>query len=169
MTIVHEAWLAGNLIRWHANPIMNVHRQTVAEHSAGMAVLLISLFPDWTKNELRACITHDLGEMGAGCDMAGDKKRANPVLAELIASAERESLEALGLAGGKHSQRVEFVDKLEAYKFVELRAPECLKLLEWRDARAGLVVAARLLGLDPEDCGLPSRHDAHGQPNAQAR
>lgn len=58
-----EAYRAGYVRRWHTHPF---YKQTVAEHSWGAAMIIISECPNPSANLLKAALIHDLHEAMIG-------------------------------------------------------------------------------------------------------
>lgn len=67
---------AGRVRRWHTNPGLE---QSVAEHSWGVAVLLLLENPDVSKDLLIAALLHDAHEVSFG-DIPSPAKQAYPAL-----------------------------------------------------------------------------------------
>lgn len=55
---------SGRVVRWHA-AVVN-HRETLGEHHAMVAQLVLLLFPDCSKETLAYAVTHDIGELLTG-------------------------------------------------------------------------------------------------------
>lgn len=125
---IREVMRAGFVTRWHSNPDMAWTGQTNAEHSYGVAVLAIGLFPDDVEL-LRAAILHDAPESGVG-DLSGKSKRDNPELKAAYAAVEARRCEELGISW-ESSQRLKLCDQLETYLYVAHRNPRLLKTDDW--------------------------------------
>jgi len=143
----HEAYLAAMVRRWHVNPHLSQSRQTIGHHGAAAAILAHALWPD-DAEVLWACIAHDLGESATG-DVPSPAKLANPELALMLTSIEGAALDAMGISY-QPSDRLDLVDRLEAYLWMMHHAsaqrltPEWRKSLAWIEGMAleqGVAVA----------------------------
>ena len=146
-----DLWLANHRVtRWHTNPHLCRIGQTNADHCAGMAALAITIWPDTSAQLLRAILTHDAAESVIG-DIPGPGKRDNPQL--LMAYGEtQDTVDAEnGWVVDLHwsdLQRLTFLDRLEAYRFVRLHAPCELINADWRETYAWLREAAKAHNVD---------------------
>lgn len=132
---IREVMRAGFVTRWHSNPDMAWTGQTNAEHSYGVAVLAIGLFPDDVEL-LRAAILHDAPESGVG-DLSGKSKRDNPDLKAAYDAVEARRCEEFGISW-ESSQRLKLCDQLEAYLYVAHRNPRLLKTDDWPRVRKSI-------------------------------
>lgn len=66
---------AGAVTRYHTQ--RTIRRQTVAEHSFGVCMLIRQVWPDCSRNLLFAAMHHDLPELMTG-DIPAPVKRAHP-------------------------------------------------------------------------------------------
>lgn len=106
----------------HAGPTYNI-----AEHSFGVASILIALMPQRPSAELlRAALTHDVPERWTG-DTPAWAKWASPELARALEALEERILESLGLE-----------EELTPYEARWLKAADSLELWLWCKEQAGL-------------------------------
>jgi hypothetical protein len=83
---------------------------------------------------LWACIAHDLGESATG-DVPSPAKRANNTLAIELLIAETNALAAMGISY-QPSDRLDLVDRLEAYLWMMHHAAPQRLTPEWRKSLA---------------------------------
>lgn len=83
----------GHVRRYHTEQLIGDH-QTVAEHSAHVALILLALHPAPSASLLTAALTHDLGERRTG-DMPAPVKWRFTALAEHLREAEVLALEEM--------------------------------------------------------------------------
>lgn len=76
------------VLRYHTWP--HVRAQSVGEHSAQVARILLAIWPEAPRHVLVHCIVHDVGEVQAG-DPPYPSKRMNPDLARGHARVERDA------------------------------------------------------------------------------
>ena len=129
----HDAYLAAMLRRWHVNPHLSHTRQTLGHHGAAAAILAHALWPD-DAEVLWACIAHDLGESATG-DVPSPAKLANPELALMLTSIEAAALDGMGIRY-QPSDRLDLVDRLEAYLWMMHHAAPQRLTPEWRKGLA---------------------------------
>ena len=112
-----QALLEGGLTqRLHATPHLQPY--TVAEHSWGMAMLLLALHPGPRTQLLWACLTHDVAERWTG-DVPATAKWHMPGIGEALDKAERHINEHLQF---EHAQQLPAEDHawLKALDLAEL-------------------------------------------------
>lgn len=141
----------GKVRRWHCNPHLAHHVQTLADHQWGCAALISLLHPNPGPSLLIAAIWHDAGERWAGDipfpvkllapDMAADHKDVEDTL------AEQNGVPVTGLTS-QEQKWIKFVDRLESYLFAKLYSPEQLMADDWKDAIEIMVNDGRDLGVD---------------------
>jgi 5'-deoxynucleotidase YfbR-like HD superfamily hydrolase len=109
----------GDVHRWHNRRTMGV-TETVAQHSWGVAILLLHFWPDCSKRLLTACLYHDVAEVRTG-DMPADTKwDQDGNLAQALAAAERRVEEELGVSSSLHHTEtlwLKVLDKLDLLLF----------------------------------------------------
>ena len=129
----HDAYLAAMALRWHVNPHLSHTRQTLGHHGAAAAIIAHALWPG-DAEVLWACIAHDLGESVTG-DAPSPAKRANPELALMLVSIEAAALDGMGIRY-QPSDRLDLVDRLEAYLWMLHHAAPQRLTPEWRKSLA---------------------------------
>jgi 5'-deoxynucleotidase YfbR-like HD superfamily hydrolase len=87
---------SGGVLRFHAVPGMT--KQTVAEHSWGVVVILTQIFPEVGGNAIRHALFHDIAEVETG-DIPHPFKQKHPVINEYI---KQEELNVFARFGIRH-------------------------------------------------------------------
>ena len=147
-----EAWLACFVTRWHSgrsSPWLAKTNDTIHGHGGRMAVLAQVLFDDWSADLILACINHDMGEWGAA-DVPYEAKR-DPAMRSADDRLEGDCLDRLGLCYAVSeidARRLKFIDRLDAYLWCQLHAPQIQSGLGWPDDLAWLLGEADCLGVD---------------------
>lgn len=139
-----ELWLSGLVRRWHSNPDLAYTAQTNGHHQWSCAVLALYLWPDDTEL-LLACLLHDVGEMRVG-DVPAPVKAENPALKELIDHIEHQQLMRMGVSI-EHSERLKFIDRLEAYLWAMHHQPKLRYDDEWYGPLVWLADTAKEMGV----------------------
>ena len=138
-----------NTVRWHNKPQMGHVRDTVAAHSARVQAIILTLWPDASRDLLIAALQHDAHEAIIG-DMPGDAKAQFQALASAYdlagAEVDREYGWAVDLPPVDR-QRLKFADRLDALLLVQDHAPEWAETDEWVNAEAAICGAAEALGV----------------------
>jgi 5'-deoxynucleotidase YfbR-like HD superfamily hydrolase len=80
----------GNMLRYHTLPTTGM-QQTVAHHTFGVMNIILTLWPDCSKNLLVAALHHDVPEQVTG-DIPAHVKWANPAMKEAIENIEDKFL-----------------------------------------------------------------------------
>jgi hypothetical protein len=118
-------YMAGEVRRWHANPVLAREAQTNASHQGRCVQLLLMLNPGASPALIRATAFHDVGEVVG--DLPGPVKRAHPAMAAahaMIEAAARDRLcGALPWLTETEELWLDLVDRLEAAAFCITRAP----------------------------------------------
>lgn len=141
-------WASGFTRRWHMNAAMSCFDDYICGHQGRCAQLVISLYPDHTIELLRAAATHDAAESRVG-DLSRPFKECGGDLVKLHAALESKVLAAMGLAQDLSlfdALRLQLVDYLDAFLFVQLRHPAEAGRNGWPEARAWLMDQSRLMG-----------------------
>lgn len=86
--------MAGRIRRLHTKP-ENGEGQTVAAHTWGVAMILIDLFPNISRDALIFALRHDVPETKTG-DIPAILKWANKDMAEILERMESEFLNKMG-------------------------------------------------------------------------
>lgn len=85
---------AGAVTRWHTAPLAN--KETVGNHSFGVAMLVILLVENPSANLIKAALVHDMAERWVG-DMPSPVKWTYPELYKEYCKGEDETLAQLQL------------------------------------------------------------------------
>lgn len=142
----------GYCTRWHANPDLAHVRETLAEHHARVAQIILALHPAPSAHLIDVALHHDAGEPEVG-DLPGPFKRNNPGIARAHAEAEDEQLALLGIDTEISHEDVEWIrlaDRLAAYAHVAQVQPQLLSRIDWREARGEIVSMAWRLQVPDE-------------------
>ena len=136
--------------RYAMNPEIAWTGQTLGHHQWGVAVLLLRLFPDCSRETLVEALLHDTGEPGAGADVSAPAKAKYPALASAAGFAEACEREALGvgITAACDHDAIRLCDRLEAYLYVQTRCPWVLAGDGWPEAKVRLVGLAARLGVE---------------------
>ncbi len=143
----YALWATGFTRRWHQNPELSHLDDLTCAHQGRCALLVMAIFPDHSLDLLRAAVTHDAGERWVG-DLSAPFKRVGGPLIKQHAQLEEEILAKIGFGfvlGYFDAQRLQLVDKLDAYLFVQLRAPDVLKRNGWVEAFQWILEEAEAL------------------------
>lgn len=138
----------GYCTRWHANPDMAHIRETLAEHHARVAQILLALHPSPSLALIDAALHHDAGEPLVG-DLPQPFKAAFPLVAAQHAACEDEALASLGLAHRLNrldADWLKLADRLAALAHVAKVAPHLLGSSGWPGDRGMAMTMARHLG-----------------------
>lgn len=155
MTDPWTVWRAGFVSRWHSGPYAPELAHTAdytCGHSGRMALLAIHYWGlEVAQRLLVAIATHDVGESLVG-DVPYAAKKGDPWLAAAVKAAESEQMERLGLPHSfvmepEDARKLEFLDRLDSYYYVRLRAPALLDGEDWLELRRWLFVEAEELGV----------------------
>lgn len=141
-------WASGFTRRWHMNAAMACFDDYICGHQGRCALLVISIYPDHTIELLRAAVTHDAGESRVG-DLSRPFKECGGDLVALHAALEYRVLAAMGFAedlSRLDALRMQFVDYLDAFLFVQLRHPAEAKRNGWPEAHDWLLDQSEYLG-----------------------
>lgn len=144
-------YASGEVRRWHQNPAMARHAQTLADHQGRCVQILLQLHPEASPHLIRATAYHDVGEAVVG-DLSRDFKRANPALAAAHANLEAGAREAIcgpdpWLTGSEH-RWLKLVDGVEAAAYALMADPVEARRNGWPAMRAGLYALAADLGCE---------------------
>lgn len=141
---------AGYCHRWHANPEL-AGTETVAEHSARVARILLHFWPNASARLLTAALIHDDGEMGLG-DVAGPAKRRDLELARRMDVAEAAQRRKLGLPepvlDDFEARALHLADKLAGFCHVKQVRPDVLNWPDWQDDVAHMLTELRAASTD---------------------
>jgi hypothetical protein len=135
--------------RWHTNPHLARMLQTNAQHSGSMAALALELWPDCSRDLLKACILHDAPEAVTG-DMPWGAKR-DPAIKAAMHHAEDQAAMVNGWTfwtDEVDTARLKFLDLLEAWRFAAVHAPHILAGDGWPEVIAWLFAEAERMGVE---------------------
>lgn len=135
-------YTSGSVIRFHAHPVLSRLGQTNADHQGRCVQLLLILHPNPSVELIRAAAFHDAAEILTG-DMRGPFKRANPLIAELLAQAEDRIRTEMGIEPFELTESdrawLRLLDMLEPLAYVIAHAPHVADLPEWHDHTTAVV------------------------------
>lgn len=138
----------GYCVRWHSNPDMAHIRETLAEHHARVAQILLALHPASSLQLIDAALHHDAGEPAVG-DVPWPVKRDNPSLAYILDITEQTERMRLGcnvLLDDEETRWLKMADRLAGVMHVQQTNPALLKLNGWPEDIAALEAMATALG-----------------------
>lgn len=145
-----EILRGGYCTRWHANADMAHIRETLAEHHARVAQIILALHPDPSMRLIDAALHHDAGEPSVG-DVPWPVKRDNPALSAMLNTAEQAARQRLGCdveLSQVDTSFLKLADRLSGIMHVYHVAPHLLKNEDWRgDIVAVLDMASELIGV----------------------
>jgi 5'-deoxynucleotidase YfbR-like HD superfamily hydrolase len=105
-----------------------------------MGVLALHLWPDCSRELLKACLCHDLGESVTG-DVPWMAKSDYP-LSEALDRLECIALADMGMLFDLNKltdqRRLKYLDRLDAYLWAKHHAPKLARGKKWRKARKWL-------------------------------
>lgn len=161
MRNLYEILRGGYCTRWHANPDLADIRETLAEHHARIAQILLALHPAPSAALIDAAVHHDAGEPGCG-DLPQPFKEANPYIAQAHADAERAELGRLGISvmiDDDEARWLKLADRLAAYAHVAQVRPVVLSRSDWRRGRVQIMWMAVRLEVSGRVCDLLDQLD----------
>ena len=129
-----EILRGGYCTRWHANPDLAHIRETLAEHHARVAQIILALHPAPSVALIDAALHHDAGEPAVG-DWPWPFKRDNPNLAAQGAEAEDLARLSLGIEidlDPADALWLKLADRIAALAHVAQVAPHLLARPGWR-------------------------------------
>lgn len=136
-------WLATATRRWHSNPTMCHTVDPVGLHSARVALIMLALWPDMSRDAIVAALMHDLAE-----SVVGDLPPAGKSMLANASTAER----LIAVQNGWHvhlqdqdATRLRFADRLDAFLWADHH--RATDTDEWHDARELLIYQAERLGV----------------------
>lgn len=89
-----ELYESGKVQRWHT--MRGVDPQTNADHSWGVALLILMQWPEASNKLIKAALLHDCGERASG-DIPSTAKDFNPALRTASKTSEAAWLKAMGV------------------------------------------------------------------------
>lgn len=139
----------GYCTRWHANPDMAHIRETLAEHHARVAQIILALHPAPSVDLIDAALHHDAGEPAVG-DVPWPVKRDNPALAAMLGEIEAKERARLGVPEPETDDDaawLKLADRLSAYLHVKHVAPHLLDRDDWKSDGWVIANMANALGV----------------------
>jgi 5'-deoxynucleotidase YfbR-like HD superfamily hydrolase len=122
------AWRSGTVKRFHT--MEAIQEDTVAQHSWGVVLILLMVWPSVPWQLLIGAHLHDYGEKATG-DMPGPVKWGDPVLEALLDKMEHEHIQKT-----LHPQLAKIIEALSPsdWALVELcdRAEFCIRMIHER-------------------------------------
>ena len=90
---IYNVRMAGRIRRLHIRPMNG--EQNVAAHTWGLAMILLDIHPDVSKEGLVFALRHDVAEVSTG-DIPANVKWANPKLDEMLEKQEKAFMHRMG-------------------------------------------------------------------------
>lgn len=147
---IAKIWLASLTNRWHQNTHMSANTDYIVGHSGRVALLMLGLFPDASRENIIACLVHDLGESQSG-DIHGPAKNSNPELKKALDVVETNTLREMGCLAQPTSmpwsEIIKMCDRLDALLFAQLHRPDLMQRGDWIESKARVFQMA-------DDCGV---------------
>jgi hypothetical protein len=115
----------GKTIRFHTHPVLSRFMQTTADHSHGVATILLQLWPHSSSKAIYYALHHDTPEGYTG-DVPYPAKQSYPMLKTHLDAAEGDVLGKLGMTFNITDQeyrRVALCDRIEPLMFIGTFAP----------------------------------------------
>lgn len=146
-----EPWLAGHVNRWHSGPSAPWLAHTndrISGHSGRMGIMAMHIWPDCTRELLAACLKHDLGEYRV-CD-APHHAKADATLRSTLDRLEDAALARMCMTcsvSADDAKRLHFLDRLDAYLWNQLHAPQTMGWPSWQADRRALYALAEDLNV----------------------
>lgn len=136
-TTVNITYEAGKVQRYHTHPRFARLGQTDADHSWGVAALILQMHPNPSKELLTAAILHDTGERFAG-DLPAPVKRDNPELAKAHALMEDQLRHAFIFRGdydldASDTDWLKLCDMVECVLYASVTIPDILNTGPWKE------------------------------------
>ncbi len=149
---LYQAFRAGFVRRWHANPDLAHTNDRIDAHSGRVARIILMWHPAPSIDLLSAALRHDDGEMAVG-DMKAPLKVAHPNIAKHLDLIEaRERRDIWGYDDSEltmeDQQWLSFADRLDALMWAAHHGANLLRD-GWPEAKGRLFVAAEGLGCEP--------------------
>ena len=138
----------GYCTRWHANADMADIRETLAEHHARVAQIILALHPAPSLRLIDAALHHDAGEPAVG-DVPWPVKRDNPALSAMLHDIEAAERARLGVPEPESADDVAWLkmaDRLAGWMHVQHVRPSLLRQDDWREDGWALLAMADKLG-----------------------
>ena len=153
MTNVRTAHSTGQTVRYHTNPVMARLHQTIADHSWGVAIIILKLHPNPSRNLIAQAIVHDSGEKWAG-DLSYPFKRMYPEIGLEHVYAEKQlaldhKIPQYELTPEEQTW-LHLADRLECHYFAEIYHPWMTKDPSWEKTKEAILETAKSLGISQD-------------------
>jgi hypothetical protein len=120
MKAMIKGYLAGKVRRWHTHATL---QQTVADHSHGVALLLMKLCPEPTPNMIKYALLHDMGEWKSGDMPSSAKNWFGDQLLPVLDKLEEGGIYDVGFDLPELTEEerlwISVVDRIEAILFLQ--------------------------------------------------
>jgi hypothetical protein len=142
-----DLWGAGFVNRWHTHPHPGLRnaQDTTGAHAWRVAILATMISADNPEvnlptviSDVMAALFHDAPERATG-DLAYPFKKANPDVVQRLETYEHEWLSERGVPKFQFSPMVKLCDRLDAYLFMLVHAPDLMHNPEWAKHRREMV------------------------------
>jgi 5'-deoxynucleotidase YfbR-like HD superfamily hydrolase len=156
--MLYRLYRTGHVQRYAQNPEMAWTGQSLGHHQWGVAVLLLSLFPDEANPAVVwEALHHDTGEMGSA-EASYPAKQKYSEMAAAISDAEWNERFEMGVPDAvltaRESDMLSLCDRLESLLYARVRTPWVLSGDGWPELRSSVVGLAWKLGVGAEVEGL---------------
>jgi 5'-deoxynucleotidase YfbR-like HD superfamily hydrolase len=125
-------------------------QQTDADHSWGVAMIILKLHPNPSRNLIAQAIVHDSGEKWAG-DLSYPFKRMYPSIGQAHADAETQLAKDHNIPQFQLTANevdwLRFADRLECHLFAEIYHPWVTKQPDWEKTKVQILEAAQKVGI----------------------
>lgn len=150
MNPILKAWNASFVRRWHTHPQLCDSVDYDSGHQQRCALLMLSFWPDSSRNAIVAALLHDQGECDAG-DMAHPAKKRHPEIRELLHAVEMDGIAAQGFTypnlSTVETARLSFCDLLDSYVWMLRHKPILARKVEWMNQHQKLYDDSLTLGI----------------------
>lgn len=138
---------SGRVRRWHCNPDMADCGEDNAQHQWHVAVFVLWLKPEASRELLIAALTHDTGELMTG-DLPYPVKSANPEMYQMHEAIEREKRLSIIKTERLTEHEINVLkaaDRLAAWDRMLRHAPGLRHRSDWRRDQAEMLKAVESL------------------------
>lgn len=145
-----RAWRASFTRRWHQNPDLCDTVDPISGHQGRVALLLLTLFPNASRELIIAAVTHDQGEQASG-DLAFDTKAdLGPLYAPLrdVEHRERDAQGFVPNIANCETRILKLCDRLDAWLWMMRHHPGLDDRPDWSRQREEMVQVAIDLDVD---------------------
>lgn len=145
-----RAWKASFTRRWHTNFDLCDTVDYDSGHQGRVALLVLSLFPDASRDLLVAALTHDQGESAVG-DFSYTVKVSEPVLADILSGMEADARALQGFdeihLHADDWRRMKLCDWLDAWLWMMRHRPALHTRADWVAQADNSLETAKTLGV----------------------